>query len=114
MLVLNSARNRMTQSRSLKHLVLGRRKSCCPGLARLGIWKLNLLWTLRIGVCSFAPLLLCLFSPFSAAASPKRNPASAVDYNRDIRPIFSDNCYACHGPDQNKRKAGLRLDQKDA
>ena len=36
-----------------------------------------------------------------------------VDYNRDIRPIFSENCYACHGPDQNKRKAGLRLDKKE-
>ncbi len=40
-------------------------------------------------------------------------PAGAIDYNRDIRPIFSENCYACHGPDQNKRKAGLRLDVKE-
>ncbi|GAA4315122.1 PSD1 and planctomycete cytochrome C domain-containing protein [Compostibacter hankyongensis] len=33
-----------------------------------------------------------------------------VDYNFDIRPILSDKCYTCHGPDANKRKAGLRLD----
>jgi len=33
-----------------------------------------------------------------------------VDYNFDIKPILSDNCYTCHGPDANKRKAGLRLD----
>ncbi len=33
-----------------------------------------------------------------------------VDYNFHVRPILSDNCFTCHGPDANKRKAGLRLD----
>ncbi|MGK7395778.1 MAG: PSD1 and planctomycete cytochrome C domain-containing protein [Candidatus Cyclobacteriaceae bacterium M3_2C_046] len=33
-----------------------------------------------------------------------------VDYNFHIRPILSDNCFACHGPDAKKREAGLRLD----
>ena len=33
-----------------------------------------------------------------------------VDYNRDIKPILSDNCYACHGPDEEQVKGGLRLD----
>lgn len=33
-----------------------------------------------------------------------------VSYNFHVRPILSDNCFACHGPDENKREAGLRLD----
>ena len=37
-----------------------------------------------------------------------------VSYNFDIRPILSDKCSACHGPDANKRKAGLRLDQPES
>ena len=38
---------------------------------------------------------------------------SPVNYARDVRPILSDNCFACHGPDDHKRKAGLRFDTKD-
>ena len=37
-------------------------------------------------------------------------PAATIEFNRDIRPILSDNCLACHGPDPGSRKAGLRLD----
>ena len=36
------------------------------------------------------------------------------DFNRQIRPIFSEKCYACHGPDEHKRKAGLRLDRQES
>src|SRR5687768_5053911 len=39
--------------------------------------------------------------------------AAPVDFNREIRPILSDNCFACHGPDENERKAKLRFDLKE-
>lgn len=38
--------------------------------------------------------------------------ASSLQFNRDIRPLLSDRCYACHGPDAGNRQAGLRLDME--
>jgi hypothetical protein len=40
--------------------------------------------------------------------------AAAIDYNWHIRPILSDHCFRCHGPDPSSRKAGLRLDDRSA
>ena len=53
---------------------------------------------------------ILLFSlPVAGALAADALPEK-VDYNRDIKQILSNNCYACHGPDENKLKGDLRLE----
>lgn len=49
-----------------------------------------------------------------ATVLPLHATSEAIDFNRDIRPILSNNCYQCHGPDASARKAKLRLDLREA
>jgi hypothetical protein len=56
---------------------------------------------------NLAALILLPWVPIANAAPP------AVDFDRQIRPILSDNCFTCHGPDQKRRMMNLHFDTKE-
>src|SRR5450432_2022500 len=58
----------------------------------------------------FACSALCLYISSCSGKKEAQNNKELISYNFQIRPIFSDKCFKCHGPDANKRQAGLRLD----
>ncbi len=51
---------------------------------------------------------------FAGTATAADRDRPGLEYNRDIRPILAENCFACHGPDSAARKADLRLDRREA
>ena len=70
---------------------------------------------MRLLVCLLLNILVMHFFgcspqlPDEVTLAMKDLPAE-LDYNQDVKPILSDKCFACHGPDKAKQKAGLRLD----
>jgi hypothetical protein len=73
------------------------------GTARALCWAACLAWSLIL------PLIAWAANESSTSKAGSFHP----EFDRDIRPILAENCYPCHGPDQNKRKAKLRLDRSE-
>ena len=69
-------------------------------------------WSLA-ALAATALVLLAAGTGRPDAAPPARAPELPITFNRDVRPILSDKCFVCHGPDRGSRKAELRLDSRD-
>lgn len=67
----------------------------------------------RVISALFAGMVMVCWLATSSGRVAAANPSKPVDFNRDILPILSDNCFTCHGPDANRRMASLRLDTKE-
>ena len=55
-------------------------------------------------------IIALVFTSLSCKNKARSTKTTQVSYNYDVRPILSDKCFACHGPDKNTQEAGLRLD----
>jgi hypothetical protein len=65
-----------------------------------------------LGIATTVAVALAMSGPRARAA--QQPPAvRTIDYNWDVKPILSDNCFRCHGPDEKARRAGLRLDSAE-
>ena len=63
--------------------------------------------------CLGAALVCAVVASRGVTQDAKQTQAPGIDFARDVRPILEARCFACHGPDRNKRQAGLRLDVRE-
>jgi hypothetical protein len=64
-------------------------------------------------VTFFVAILSFVFARQLLSPQPALSQQPALSYNRDVRPILSKHCFACHGPDDQTREAGARIDVAD-
>ena len=67
-------------------------------------------WVLLLVIIAIAATSLFIYGK----NRPKGKLPAKVDFNNHIRPILSDRCFKCHGPDSKQRQASLRLDIADS
>ena len=70
-------------------------------------------FSMKLSMIPCARLMLSI-PALALAADLRAATVRKVDFNHDVQPLLSDNCFACHGPDTTKIKGGLRLDLRDA
>src|SRR6188768_1512552 len=76
---------------------------------RNSLWTIGLWVGVAIGASGLSGRVNAQDAHARVTPAPPR-----VDYNWQVRPILADNCFTCHGRDEKKRRAGLRLDEAES